>query len=211
MPSPTFETYRAELPLIAILRGIQPEEAVPLVEQLIEAGFRLIEVPLNSPSPFESIAALAERFGDQALIGAGTVTNIEDVERLKQAGGRLQVMPHGDPEVIRAGVAAGMDVLPGAMTPTEAFAALKAGAEALKIFPAELVGAQGIKALLSVLPKGTLVAPTGGVTPENLGELAAAGAGGFGLGSGLYKPGFDAATLRERADAYVAAWRQIGG
>lgn len=209
MPSTAFTRYFEEMPLIAILRGIRPDEAVGLGSELIDAGFRLIEVPLNSPDPFGSIAALAERFGHQALIGAGTVTRVDDVEKLKQAGGQLMVMPHADPEVIGAGVKAGMDVLPGVMTPTEAFGALKAGAEALKIFPAELVGPSGIKALLSVLPKGTIVAPTGGVMPDHLATFAHAGAKGFGLGSGLYKPGQDARSLRENADAYVAAWRRL--
>lgn len=209
MPSTAFTRYLEDMPLIAILRGIRPDEAVDLGRELIDAGFRMIEVPLNSPEPFESIAALADRFGDQALIGAGTVTQPEEVETLKQAGGQLMVMPHADTQVISAGVKAGLDVLPGVMTPTEAFAALKAGAEALKIFPAELVGPSGIKALLSVLPKGTVVAPTGGVMPDNLATFAHAGARGFGLGSGLYKPGNDAATLRQNADAYVAAWQRL--
>lgn len=209
MPSTAFTRYFEEMPLIAILRGVHPDEAVELGSELIDAGFRLIEVPLNSPDPFKSIGALVERFGGQALIGAGTVTRLADIESLKQAGGQLMVMPHADPEVISAGVKAGLDVLPGVMTPTEAFGALKAGAEALKIFPAELVGPSGIKALLSVLPKGTIVAPTGGVMPDNLVTFAYAGAKGFGLGSGLYKPGHDASTLRENADAYVAAWRRF--
>ncbi|WP_204355699.1 2-dehydro-3-deoxy-6-phosphogalactonate aldolase [Marinobacter bohaiensis] len=209
MPSQDCMRYLEEMPLIAILRGIRPDEADAIVSELIDAGFRLIEVPLNSPQPFDTIARLVERFGDRALIGAGTVTTTGDVAELKRIGARLQVMPHADAEVIRAGVEAGMDVFPGVMTPTEAFSALKAGAQALKIFPANLVGPEGIKAMRSVLPPDLVIAPTGGVSADNLADFAKAGARGFGLGSGLYKAGQDAATVRRAADAYVAAWRGI--
>ncbi|WP_207950672.1 2-dehydro-3-deoxy-6-phosphogalactonate aldolase [Marinobacter sp. JSM 1782161] len=211
MPSQDCMRYLEEMPLIAILRGIRPDEADAIVSELIDAGFRLIEVPLNSPQPFDTIARLVERFGDRALIGAGTVTTTGDVAELKRIGARLQVMPHADAEVIRAGVEAGMDVFPGVMTPTEAFSALKAGAQALKIFPANLVGPEGIKAMRSVLPPDLVIAPTGGVSADNLADFAKAGARGFGLGSGLYKAGQDAATVRRAADAYVAAWRGIPG
>lgn len=202
-----FDTCFSELPLIAILRGVKPTEVISIAEALIESGFRLIEVPLNSPEPFASIAALTERFGDQAVIGAGTVTRVEQVQSLKDAGGKLIVMPHSDPDVIRAGVAAGMTVVPGFMTPTEAFSALAAGAHALKLFPADLIGTAGLKAMRSILPADVLVAPTGGVSPDNLDDYYQAGAQGFGLGSALYRPGMQADDIKTKAEAFVQAWK----
>ncbi|MAA65145.1 MAG: 2-dehydro-3-deoxy-6-phosphogalactonate aldolase [Alteromonadaceae bacterium] len=207
MANADFDTCFSELPLIAILRGVKPTEVISIVSALVESGFRLIEVPLNSPDPFASIAALTERFGDQAFIGAGTVTRVEQVQSLKDAGGQLMVMPHSDVEVIRAGVAAGMTVIPGFMTPTEAFSALAAGAHALKLFPADLVGVAGLKAMRSILPPDVAIAPTGGISPENLGDYHQAGAQGFGLGSALYRPGMQADDVKVNAQAFVQAWK----
>lgn len=197
----------AELPLVAILRGLRPEEAEAIGAALVGAGFRLLEVPLNSPEPLASVTALVRAFGDRALVGAGTVTSPEEVERLCQAGGRLVVMPHGDTEVIRAAKAAGLACVPGVATPTEAFAALRAGADALKLFPAEVLGPATLKAWRAVLPAGTAVLPVGGVTPETMAPWCAAGAAGFGLGTALYRPGAMPAEVGERAAAFVASWR----
>lgn len=196
----------AELPLVAILRGLRPEEAEAIGAALVGAGFRLLEVPLNSPEPFASIATLVRAFGDRALVGAGTVTSPEEVERLGHAGGRLVVMPHGDTEVIRAAKALGLACVPGVATPTEAFAALRVGADALKLFPAEVLGPATLKAWAAVLPAGTLVLPVGGITPEAMAPWRAAGAVGFGLGSALYRPGDDPETVAARARRFVAAW-----
>ena len=199
-----------ELPLVAILRGLRPEEAEGIGAALVTAGVRLLEVPLNSPEPFASIAALVRAFGDRALVGAGTVTAPEEVARLREAGGRLVVMPHGDTGVIRDAKAAGLACVPGVATPTEAFAALRAGADALKLFPAETLGPATLKAWRAVLPPGTAVLPVGGVTPETVASWCAAGAAGFGLGTALYRPGATPAEVGERAAAFVAAWRTAG-
>lgn len=199
----------AELPLVAILRGLRPDEAVPVGAALIEAGFRILEVPLNSPEPFTSIAALTRAFGGRALVGAGTVVEPADVGRLAAAGGRLVVMPHGDVAVIRAAKAAGLACTPGVATPTEAFAGLHAGADALKLFPAETLGPPTLKAWLAVLPAGTAVLPVGGITPDKMGAWRAAGAAGFGLGGALYRPGVAPAEVGERACAFVSGWRAI--
>lgn len=198
-----------ELPLVAILRGLRPEEAVAVGTALVEAGFRILEVPLNSPEPFASIRSLARELGETVLVGAGTVTEPADVERLAGAGGRLVVMPHGDVEVVRAAKAAGLACTPGVATPTEAFAALRAGADALKLFPAETLGPATLKAWRAVLPAGVAVLPVGGVAPETMGPWRAAGAAGFGLGSALYRPGGTPAEVGERARAFVAAWRGL--
>lgn len=196
-----------KLPLVAILRGLQPAEAEDVGAALYDAGFRLIEVPLNSPDPFASIARLARSLPADAVLGAGTVLETDAVARMRDAGGRLVVMPHADVEVIRAAKAAGMLCVPGVATPTEAFAALKAGADALKLFPAELISPAVVRAMRAVLPKDIKLLPVGGITPGNMADFRAAGVAGFGLGSALYKPGMDAATVAANAQAFVDAWK----
>jgi 2-dehydro-3-deoxyphosphogalactonate aldolase len=206
----TMREHLAELPLIAILRGITPDEALPAGRALAEAGLRIIEVPLNSPQPLRSIEALARALGGHCLVGAGTVTSALQVQQVADAGGRLIVMPHGDAAVIGAAKARSLCCAPGVATPTEAFAALAAGADALKLFPAELLTPPVLKALRAVLPADTLLLPVGGITPHNLAAYVQAGASGFGLGSALYKPGLSVAALRANAAAFVQAWRAAG-
>ena len=206
----TVDKFRAamrELPLIAILRGLTPAEATEIGAVLVEAGFRLIEVPLNSPQPFDSIAALRQRF-PQAMVGAGTVLTAAEARDVARAGGELVVAPNFDRDVVAETLRLGMTSLPGILTPTEAFAALGAGAHGLKLFPAELASPAVVKALLAVLPKGTPLIPVGGIGADNLAAWRAAGAAGFGLGSSLYKPGDDAATVRLKAAAIVSAFRR---
>ena len=193
-------------PLIAILRGVTPSEAAPIAAALIDAGITKIEVPLNSPDPFDSIKEMADVHGDKALIGAGTVLSVEDVGRVANAGGKLIVSPNCDQRVIVATKTAGLQSWPGVMTPTECFAALKAGADGLKIFPASLLGPEGIKAIRAILPKGTQVYAVGGAGADNFAEWMAASADGFGIGSALYKPGFSVADVAARAREMVAAY-----
>lgn len=196
------------LPLVAILRGLTPEEAPAIGAVLFDAGFRILEVPLNSPRPMESIALLARDLGEHCLVGAGTVLAPRQVEEVARAGGRLIVMPHADTAVIAAAHAAGMRCTPGVATPTEAFAALHAGADALKLFPAEQLPPPVLKAWLSVLPAGTALLPVGGVTPERMSAYRQAGAAGFGIGSALYAPGMDSVEVGRRARAFVDGWHQ---
>lgn len=195
-------------PLIAILRGLTPDEAETIGDAIYEAGIRILEVPLNSPQPLRSIELLAKRFGDRALVGAGTVLNPADVTRVRDAGGRLVVSPDTNAEVIAATAAAGMVSSPAFFTPSEAFLALRSGATALKLFPAEGATPGVLKAHLAVLPKGVTVLIVGGIKPDNMQPWLDAGATGFGLGSGLYKPGQSAAETAENARAYVAAVRR---
>lgn len=201
-----FTAALTRLPLVAILRGLTPAEAPAVGDALVEAGFELIEVPLNSPQPLESIALLRRRF-PQALIGAGTVLSASEVRELQAAGGEMVVSPNFNAEVIAESVRLGLLSLPGVMTPTEAFGALAAGATGLKIFPAELASPAVLKALLAVLPRGTPLLPVGGITAGNMGEWRAAGAAGFGIGSALYKPGKTAAAVREDALRFAAAYQ----
>lgn len=198
----------AELPLVAILRGLHPDQAVDIGAALVEAGFRILEVPLNSPRPFESIRLLADAFGGRAVVGAGTVVDPADVARLQEAGGRLVVMPHTDPEVIRAAKAADLACVPGVATPSEAFAALRAGADALKLFPADTLGPAVLKAWRAVLPADVAILPVGGITPANMGPWKAAGAAGFGLGTALYRAGATAADVGVAAMRFAAGWRE---
>jgi len=200
-----FSQALATLPLVAILRGLTPAEAVPVGQALVSTGWTLIEIPLNSPQPLDSIAAMASAY-PQALIGAGTVLTPEDVRNVQAAGGQFIVSPNFNPAVVREAARLGMVCLPGVITPSEAFGALEAGATGLKIFPAEMITPAVVKALRAVLPATVPVMPVGGVTPTNMGAYLAAGASGFGIGSALYKPGMTAAQVAESAKNFIAAY-----
>ncbi|QCP51053.1 2-dehydro-3-deoxy-6-phosphogalactonate aldolase [Trinickia violacea] len=193
----------AACPLIAILRGVTPADAADHGRALYAAGFRIIEVPLNSPQPFESIAAIREALAADAIVGAGTVLHPSYVDEVKRAGGELIVMPHSDADVVRAAKAQGLACAPGVATPNEAFAALKNGADVLKMFPAEQLGPHVVKAWRAVIAAQVPLVPVGGVTPDNMGPFLAAGANGFGLGSALYKPGQSAAATAAHAKAFI--------
>ncbi|MCW2388515.1 2-dehydro-3-deoxyphosphogalactonate aldolase [Sphingobium sp. B11D3B] len=198
----------ADMPLVAILRGLTPEEAPAIGAALIEAGLRCIEVPLNSPRPLESIAALA-RLPGGALIGAGTVLSVDAVDQVAQAGGRVIVSPNMNPPVIRRTKALGLLSMPGIATPSEAFAAIDSGADALKLFPAEMHSPAVLKAMKAVLPADIPVLVVGGIGPDNMAAWRSAGAAGFGIGSSIYQPGLDTAQVRQWADAMVTAWRAL--
>lgn len=192
--------------IVAILRGIAPTEAEAVAETLIEAGITTIEVPLNSPDPLDSIARMQARFGDRARIGAGTVLTVRQVQDVAATGARLIVSPNCDPQVIAATKTAGLDSFPGVMTPTEAFAALAAGADALKLFPGELIGPAGLRAMRAVLPSTVPLYAVGGVAADTMAAWLAAGAEGFGIGSAIYRPGDDVETVSHKARELVAAW-----
>ncbi len=204
-PHTKFKTAMARLPLVAILRGLHPQEALAVGQVLVDAGWDLIEVPLNSPQPLQSIATLRKSF-PQALVGAGTVLTPEDVRQVHSAGGELIVSPNFNPAVVAEAVRLGMVCLPGVMTASEAFAALAAGASGLKIFPAEMITPMVLKALRAVLPAETLVLPVGSISPLNMPAFRAAGANGFGIGSALFKPGMTPAQVAESAAGFKAAW-----
>ena len=190
-------------PLIAILRGVTPADAADHARALYEAGFRIMEVPLNSPKPFDSIAAIRQALPADAIVGAGTVLHPDYVAQVKNAGGELIVMPHSDGDVVRAAKAQGLACSPGVATPNEAFLALKNGADVLKMFPAEQLGAHVVKAWRAVIAAQVPLVPVGGISPDNMGPFLTAGANGFGLGSALYKPGQNAATTASHAKAFI--------
>jgi len=205
----TFQEALSRCPLVAILRGVQPSEVVEVAQALIDASFTMIEVPLNSPQPLESIGLLAKAFGTAVLVGAGTVTSPDQVIEVGEVGGRLVVMPHADASVVRAAKAGGLYALPGFATPTEAFAMIAAGADALKLFPAEANPPKVLRALRAVLSRQIAILPVGSITPDNMAEYWAAGASGFGLGSALYKSGASPAEASAAAARFVAALRTI--
>ena len=202
-------TWLDRLPLVAILRGVRPAEVVPIGEALVDAGFAIVEVPLNSPEPLESIRRLVVSLGTDVLVGAGTVMTPDEVRAIADVGGRIVVMPHSDSAVVRAAKAAGLYCTPGVATPTEGFAALSLGADALKLFPAELLTPAVLKAMRSVFPKTTRFLPVGGITPDNMAPYVAAGASGFGLGSALYKPGDTPDQVSVRARLFVERIREL--
>lgn len=198
---------RDKVEQIAIIRGVQPDEAVGVTEAFCESGFDVVEVPLNSPDPFDSIRRMAEAFGDRLLIGAGTVLTVQDVRDVADAGGKLIVSPNTNAAVIGEAKRLGLRSVPGVLTPTECFAALDAGADALKLFNAGTVGPETLRAYRAVLPRDTVVYAVGGVTLENAREWIDAGASGYGLGSNVYKPGMTIQDIKQRASAFTSLWR----
>jgi len=203
----SFDRHFASLPLIAILRGIRPDEVVAVGGALFDSGFRLIEIPLNSPRPLESIRLLSSALGDRAHVGAGTVLRVSQVADVAGAGGRFIVSPNANPDVIQATKATGLTSFPGVATPTEGFAAIDAGADGLKLFPAEQIGPAVVKAWRAVFPADIPLVPVGGITPETMAVFVAAGASGFGLGSSLYRPRQTTEQILELARTHVTAWR----
>ena len=206
----TADLLLQELPLVAILRGVTPQRVHGVAEALFDAGFRAIEVPLNSPEPLKSIEALAKQFGDRCLTGAGTVLTMQQADQVANAGGKLMVTPNTNPDVIARGVQRGLTVMPGFYTPSEGFAAVAAGAKYLKLFPASSGGIGHLQAMLAVLPKTIPVYAVGGVGAGNMSEWRKAGAAGFGLGSELFKPDFSDEEVATRAQKCVAAFKAAG-
>ncbi|WP_230769324.1 2-dehydro-3-deoxy-6-phosphogalactonate aldolase [Sphingomonas sp. Leaf4] len=205
----TFDAAFTRCPLVAILRGVQPHEVDAIGDALLDAGFTIVEVPLNSPDPYESITRLSQRLAGYAVVGAGTVLTLDQVGQVEAAGGTLIISPNANPAVIAAAADRGLVAMPGIATPTEAFAALEAGAAALKLFPAEAASPAVMKAMRAVLPRDVRMLPVGGIVPSVLADWHKAGAAGYGLGSALYVPGMDAETVGERARAFVAAWKAL--
>jgi 2-dehydro-3-deoxyphosphogalactonate aldolase len=206
-----FEDAAKACGIVAILRGVTPDEVSGIGDALHDAGVRVVEVPLNSPEPFRSIATLAARFQNRMVVGAGTVLDVDSVDRLKSAGGQISVSPDCNPQVIARAVESGMVPLPGVFTPTEAFTAVRAGARHLKLFPAEAASSKTVKAWKAVLPRDVNVYAVGGVTPANMKEWADAGCAGFGIGSNIYKPGMSADDVSKAARDFVAAWKNLRG
>ena len=197
-----FLSFLKESPLIAILRGITPAEVIEISEALVEKNFKIIEIPLNSPDPIESIEMLVSHFKDEVIIGAGTVTDLTSIKLIAEAGARLSVMPNGSIRIVKAAKASGLITIPGVFTPTEAFAMIESGADALKLFPAEGAPPMVLKAMKAVLPTAIPILPVGGITPDKMAEYQKAGANGFGLGSALYKPGMTVDEVAQNADAF---------
>ena len=206
-----FEDAASQCGIVAIIRGVTLDEVVSVGDALHDAGIRIVEVPLNSPEPFRSIAALAARFKDRMVVGAGTVLDVDSVDRVKSAGGQISVSPDCNPAVITRAVARGLLPLPGVFTPTEAFSAVRAGARHLKLFPAEAASPKTVKAWKAVLPRDVKIYAVGGVTPANMKEWAEAGCAGFGIGSNIYKPGMSPEDVSKAARGFVAAWKELRG
>ena len=206
-----FEDAAKACGIVAILRGVTPDEVTGIGDALHEAGIRVVEVPLNSPEPFRSIATLAARFQNRMVVGAGTVLDVDSVDQVKSAGGQISVSPDCNPQVIARAVESGLVPLPGVFTPTEAFTAVRAGARHLKLFPAEAASPKTVKAWKAVLPRDVNVYAVGGVTPANMKDWADAGCSGFGIGSNIYKPGMSAEDVAKAARAFMAAWKDLRG